>query len=467
MPDFKSTLNLPKTDFAMKANLAQAEPQTVKRWQDEGLYEAVQSARASAPPSIILRLGTAGVLRNVLVYKTAVGVDVQDAETCAQISAGTLRLTNSLLAGVGELGSNDDDPPACGGFASPASELGWITDAANQNQTLAAGAAIDGLVKAPGSLATMDARTTSPLASIAPPNDGFFDPAAAFIGAEGYALFNPFANIPWHSGWTRGGLPTIAPTFGFVRGVVTRVQGGPVAGATVRVGTASVVTGASGAYALNAVPTGPAQFELANVPANCVAPSPVNIQVPAGLTLTRDVQVDCPPPTGTITGVVTSPTRGALNGAVVRAAGVQSSTGPDGRYTLAAVPAGTAQVEVTTAPVDCTLPSAQPVVVVGGATATADVQVSCAAPTITPSTIRLTYICGTRFRVRNPNDAVITVTWDVAGTTESGTLQLPARPLNASFSETFVTTVAVGTVRLFYHGAQVDVKANGGFTCPP
>ena len=49
MPDYKSTLNLPKTDFAMKANLAQAEPQTVKRWQDEGLYEAVQSARASAP----------------------------------------------------------------------------------------------------------------------------------------------------------------------------------------------------------------------------------------------------------------------------------------------------------------------------------------------------------------------------------------------------------------------------------
>ena len=49
MPDYKSTLNLPKTDFAMKANLAQAEPQTVKRWQDERLYDAVQEARADAP----------------------------------------------------------------------------------------------------------------------------------------------------------------------------------------------------------------------------------------------------------------------------------------------------------------------------------------------------------------------------------------------------------------------------------
>ena len=49
MPDYKSTLNLPKTDFAMKANLAQAEPQTVKRWQDERLYDALQEARAAAP----------------------------------------------------------------------------------------------------------------------------------------------------------------------------------------------------------------------------------------------------------------------------------------------------------------------------------------------------------------------------------------------------------------------------------
>lgn len=49
MPDYKSTLNLPKTDFAMKANLSQAEPLTVKRWQDEALYETVQAARANAP----------------------------------------------------------------------------------------------------------------------------------------------------------------------------------------------------------------------------------------------------------------------------------------------------------------------------------------------------------------------------------------------------------------------------------
>ena len=49
MPDYKATLNLPKTAFAMKANLAQAEPQSIARWQQEQLYDSVQAARADAP----------------------------------------------------------------------------------------------------------------------------------------------------------------------------------------------------------------------------------------------------------------------------------------------------------------------------------------------------------------------------------------------------------------------------------
>ncbi len=47
MAEFKDTLNLPRTDFAMKANLAQAEPASLERWQ--GLYERLQQERASAP----------------------------------------------------------------------------------------------------------------------------------------------------------------------------------------------------------------------------------------------------------------------------------------------------------------------------------------------------------------------------------------------------------------------------------
>src|SRR5262245_56963532 len=47
--DLKSTLNLPKTDFPMKANLAQAEPRRLEAWQKDGLYAKVKAARRGRP----------------------------------------------------------------------------------------------------------------------------------------------------------------------------------------------------------------------------------------------------------------------------------------------------------------------------------------------------------------------------------------------------------------------------------
>ncbi len=45
MTDYKTTLNLPSTDFPMKANLAQREPVMLKAWQDTGLYQKVREQR--------------------------------------------------------------------------------------------------------------------------------------------------------------------------------------------------------------------------------------------------------------------------------------------------------------------------------------------------------------------------------------------------------------------------------------
>src|SRR5215217_4612726 len=45
MPDWKDTLNLPRTDFPMKASLAVAEPQALARWKEMGLYERIQEQR--------------------------------------------------------------------------------------------------------------------------------------------------------------------------------------------------------------------------------------------------------------------------------------------------------------------------------------------------------------------------------------------------------------------------------------
>ena len=41
MSDYKATLNLPQTDFPMKANLAQREPERLKAWAAMDLYGQV------------------------------------------------------------------------------------------------------------------------------------------------------------------------------------------------------------------------------------------------------------------------------------------------------------------------------------------------------------------------------------------------------------------------------------------
>ena len=43
--DLKKTVNLPRTDFAQKANLGQSEPARLKKWSEMGLYEKITEAR--------------------------------------------------------------------------------------------------------------------------------------------------------------------------------------------------------------------------------------------------------------------------------------------------------------------------------------------------------------------------------------------------------------------------------------
>jgi isoleucyl-tRNA synthetase len=47
--DLKQTLNLPRTAFSMKANLAQAEPKLLDRWGAEDIYAQIRAARAGRP----------------------------------------------------------------------------------------------------------------------------------------------------------------------------------------------------------------------------------------------------------------------------------------------------------------------------------------------------------------------------------------------------------------------------------
>ncbi len=45
MSDYKKTLNLPQTDFPMKASLPEREPHLLKQWQDTSLYETLRAKR--------------------------------------------------------------------------------------------------------------------------------------------------------------------------------------------------------------------------------------------------------------------------------------------------------------------------------------------------------------------------------------------------------------------------------------
>src|SRR5262245_62631775 len=77
--DLKSTLNLPKTDFPMKANLPQAEPRRLEAWKAADLYGKVRAARRGKPTFVLhdgppyanghIHLGTAlnKILKDVVI----------------------------------------------------------------------------------------------------------------------------------------------------------------------------------------------------------------------------------------------------------------------------------------------------------------------------------------------------------------------------------------------------------------
>ena len=51
--DYKNTLNLPQTDFPMKANLAMREPETLKRWQEMDLNKKLREQGHGRPKYVL------------------------------------------------------------------------------------------------------------------------------------------------------------------------------------------------------------------------------------------------------------------------------------------------------------------------------------------------------------------------------------------------------------------------------
>jgi isoleucyl-tRNA synthetase len=84
--DYKNTLNLPRTDFSMKADLVAREPERLKQWEDAGIYGKIEDARANSEKFVLhdgppfangdVHIGTAlnKILKDIIVkYKTLRG----------------------------------------------------------------------------------------------------------------------------------------------------------------------------------------------------------------------------------------------------------------------------------------------------------------------------------------------------------------------------------------------------------
>src|SRR5688500_8569215 len=86
--ELKKTVNLPKTNFAQKANLAQSEPTRLEKWNEIKLYEMIRQARRGAEKFILhdgppyanadIHIGTAlnKILKDFIVKsRTMMGYD--------------------------------------------------------------------------------------------------------------------------------------------------------------------------------------------------------------------------------------------------------------------------------------------------------------------------------------------------------------------------------------------------------
>jgi len=135
----------------------------------------------------LIRRGARPTYRNVHIEGMTIALTIANVETCATDATGTLSLTNWTFALNQSLDGGVAYPAGC---PTPAS-IGTVLAASP--------------LLSPLNLIVPDFRPSSTLAvtGATPPNDGFFDVTATYVGGVAPALSTK-NNAPWYSGWTRG-----------------------------------------------------------------------------------------------------------------------------------------------------------------------------------------------------------------------------------------------------------------------
>ncbi len=255
---------------------------------------------AASARALLLDAGTAGTLRNLLIARGPVGVDIDGAAACQQVVQGTLSLDRAVVLSVTSAGDPDVDPAECAAVgASPGSEAAHLARAGATVVIDAASGAAAAALLSDENLSLPDLRTRSSASAIvaasALPPAGFDFDAVTY--AAGVAPATPSRNnIPWYSGWTIGGTPVLpAPATLLVR--VTSSLLGQVQNQRVSVQPIglSALTGVDGTRLFSGVPAGPITVALEGQPAGCLPAAPRSALLGAAAVDTIAFDLSCAP----------------------------------------------------------------------------------------------------------------------------------------------------------------------------
>jgi hypothetical protein len=137
----------------------------------------------------VYRRGTGGHYYNMLLTNFPGGLEFRDAATQAQLDAGNLTFQNSILFNNAADGNNWPPPQASGDIV----EQTYMENAAWNNRFVDPMLPAAAMSKtAPGF--ALPAGSPALTGGATPPNDGFFDTTATFVGAVG--------SEDWTAGWT-------------------------------------------------------------------------------------------------------------------------------------------------------------------------------------------------------------------------------------------------------------------------
>lgn len=137
----------------------------------------------------VFRRGTGGRYANHIWYGFPKGPEFRDAETKAQLDAGNLLITDSIYWNNDATPTNLPAPQATGDI-----DEGLYLNAAANNNRFNVDPKLSGALNRSAPSFKPDAGSPALTGGAVPPNDGFFDTTATFVGAIG--------TDDWTAGWT-------------------------------------------------------------------------------------------------------------------------------------------------------------------------------------------------------------------------------------------------------------------------